>query len=202
MRGAKIKIAGATSSVTSSKSSYAYDGKTSSAWYTKKAQRSATLTFDLGGPAAVSSCRWMFSRNGYVDKVTIDVSVDGSRWTRLFESGPAPAKQWQGFVASATVRFVRVGVARSDAGRRLGFLAEFVVYGSPIVAEAAGPAEINATPAVAASSTSTPTAMATATATPQPTAPPTNTVLPESSSTPVDAPSVEIPVATEQTPEE
>ncbi len=130
----KLTIVGSGRSSNSNSSTYAYDGNTSTSWYTTSwvTPSSAFAWVDLGTAKALSSVRWMFGRTGSADAWRIEVSNDRSTWTPISStlSNAPSANTWQSLSVSASARYVQFYFTNPNRDARLGYLSEVELYGA------------------------------------------------------------------------
>lgn len=124
----KIVSSGRTSSSTAS--TLAYDGKTSSSWYTTKSTppSNSYVYFDLGSAKSISLIKWYFSKSGSADSYKIQVSDDKSTWTTVTTKSGPKSGVWQSLKLAKTARYVRFYFANPNRDRVLGYLAEVKIY--------------------------------------------------------------------------
>lgn len=109
----------------SNSSSLAYDNRTDTAWVTDPTRPSyAYIYFDLGSTKYVGSVQWMWLTGGLADAWRIEVSTNGSSWTRVANRG----NQKPGVFTTQTVgrqaRYVRFYFTNPNRDAQLGSVAE------------------------------------------------------------------------------
>ncbi|HVL23109.1 MAG TPA: discoidin domain-containing protein [Thermomicrobiales bacterium] len=199
--GSKLTIATSSSSVTSTDPAQAYDGSTSTHWFTTATTppASAVLTLDLGAVQQLSGVKWTY-RLPEMDQMQLQVSADGTTWTSLVTTTTRQQGTWEGWATTARARYVRMVFTNPSERTRLGFVSEVQIWGtqttnmrSLAVAEptAATPsASPAASPVVPVDATPEPTLTPTADAPPSPTATlePTAEPTPTTEPTPTETP--------------
>ena len=127
----RLAIVGTRQSANATDAKLAYDGDGTTAWRTTtRRPRSAWAQFDLGSTQALAEIRWQFSRLGFADKFTIQLSSDGTNWLTLATRSNAPAVGvWQVLPWTASARYVQFSFANPNRDRRLGYLSEVQLYG-------------------------------------------------------------------------
>ena len=134
-----LAIVGHSQSSNSNTGRYAYDGNPTTIWRsTNTTPGSAWVRFDLGGARTISEIRWQFSQTGSADQFAIEASSDGASWQTLATRGNASAAgAWQTLATTASARYVRFTFANPNRDRRLGFLSEVQIVGTPTAARRA-----------------------------------------------------------------
>jgi uncharacterized protein YkwD len=127
----RLAIVGSSQSSNSNRARLAYDGDPGTSWRSATGRpASAWAQFDLGSTKTITEIRWQFSRTGFADQFTIQVSSNGSSWQTLATRGNAAATGvWQSLPTSASGRYVRFSFSNPNRDSRLGFLSEVQVYG-------------------------------------------------------------------------
>jgi uncharacterized protein YkwD len=137
----QLAIVGRQQSSNSTGAANATDGNATTAWRTKKSSTrptSAFIRFDLGQTRTLAEIRWQFSKIGFADQFTIEVSTNGSSWQTLATRGNAPAVgAWQVLPASASARYVRFSFANPNGDTQLGWLSEAQIFGPGTAARTA-----------------------------------------------------------------
>jgi hypothetical protein len=128
--GTQLSIVGGGRTASSTPSTRAYDGKTSTAWYTTStsAPRAAYVFFDLGSTKQISKISWYFSKNGSADSFEVQVSTDKKNWTTITKRTTAKAGNWVSAKKSTEARYVRFYFKNPNKDKVLGYLAEVKVY--------------------------------------------------------------------------
>lgn len=124
--GSTIEIAGGGRTSSSTPSTRAYDGKTSTSWYTQtsSAPRAAYVYFDLGSVKSISKIQWLFAKNGYADSYEIQISTDKKTWKTLTKRTSTKAGTWQTLTKKVSARYVRIYFKNPNKDKTLGYLAE------------------------------------------------------------------------------
>ncbi|HVL25665.1 MAG TPA: discoidin domain-containing protein [Thermomicrobiales bacterium] len=131
--GVSLPIANSTSSVASTSPGNAYDGSTSTHWFTigPTPPSSAVLTLDLGATRQLSGVKWTY-RLPEMDHMTLQVSPTGSSWTTVSKTTARAQGTWEGSKTTAIVRYVRMVFDNPSDRIRLGFVSEVQVWGTAV----------------------------------------------------------------------
>jgi uncharacterized protein YkwD len=129
-RGTKLWITGGGRTSNSTSSTYIYDGKTSTSWYTTNSgiPKAAYVYVDLGVTKSISTIKWLFSRGGYADSFEIQISNDKQTWTRVARRSGARAGAWQVLTLTKQARYIRFYFNNPNKDSVLGYLCEIKVY--------------------------------------------------------------------------
>jgi hypothetical protein len=129
--GSKLPIASGASSVPSTSPTRAFDGSTSSNWYTTgPAPSSAALTLDLGVVQPLTGIKWTYGSPDGVDTMRLEVSPNGTTWTHVSTTTVRAPGTWEGSATSAEARYVRLTFPNASNRPYLGILAEVQVWGA------------------------------------------------------------------------
>ncbi len=129
--GQKLPIAGSATTRTDIPGANAYDGNSSTSWYTSGSDPlEASLTLDLGEAKQVSGAKWTFSKEGGADSLTVAVSADGQAWTTIGTSSNRRAGTWEGIAIDQPARYVRLIFTNPYNAEVLGYVAEVEVWGT------------------------------------------------------------------------
>ena len=135
--GGRLPVAKATSSVASTDPAQAHDGSTSTHWFTTgtTAPSSAVLTLDLGATRQLSGVKWTY-RLPEMDKMTLQVSADGTTWTAVGTTTARAQGTWEGAGTTARARYDRLVFDNPSLRTRLGFVSEVQVWGTAVATPA------------------------------------------------------------------
>lgn len=190
--GAYAVVSGRASS-NSTGAAVLWDRRLDGAWLTRKrstAPTSAWVYVNLGTSRPIGRIRWVFAKSGYADRMTVEVSANGSTWTRVASRGNRKVGSWGEVSLNVRAKYVRWSFQNPNNDKYLGGLAEIEVY--PPISSGADIIE----------STPTPSSIPTATATSSPTPEPTNeaTIEPTAEATPTPTASPEPDASTSPEP--
>lgn len=123
--GAAYRITRSVRTSGSNSSSYAYDGRTSTAWITNATTPSAAyIYFDLGSTNAIGSVQWMWQTGGLADAWRIEVSNDAVNWTLVANRGNQKAGVFTTQAVGQSARYVRFYFTNPNRDAQLGSVAE------------------------------------------------------------------------------
>jgi len=135
------KFASADSILTGYDASNAVDGKPSTRWSAADGGLNHWLMIDLGGNHSLSGTEVTWPQENKVYKYKVEVSADGSNWVlKVDKTGNTSTSKTQKDAFTAdSARFVRITVTGLSMNTWAG-IAEFKVFGSPIVNDTEPPA--------------------------------------------------------------
>lgn len=128
--GTLLWITGGGRTKSSTNSTLAYDGATSTSWYTttESPPTAAYVYFDLGVAKSIGQIKWYFSKSGYGDSYEVQVSTDKSNWTTVSNRTSAKAESWMTSKLAKKARYVRFYFKNPNHDQVLGYLAEVKIY--------------------------------------------------------------------------
>jgi uncharacterized protein YkwD len=128
-RGTQLVITGGGRTSSSTASTLAYDGDTTTSWYTTKGGlKAGYVYFDLGVTKSVRKIDWIFARAGAADSYEIQVSTDKQNWTKVSSKANTKAGVWQTLKLSKQARYVRFYFKNPNGDAVLGYLAEVKIF--------------------------------------------------------------------------
>jgi uncharacterized protein YkwD len=128
--GSLLRITGGGRTSSSTASTLAYDGSTSTAWYTTASgtPTAAYVYFDLGVSKSIAQLKWLFSKSGYSDSYKIQISSDKSTWTTISTRSNGKGGSWQTLAVGKKARYVRFYFSNPNKDKVLGYLGEVKFY--------------------------------------------------------------------------
>ena len=129
MAGMQLRPSGGGYTSGSSSSATIFDGNTGTSWVSgATTPRAAYVYLDLGMAKPVGRIEWQFSRGGYCDRFSVQVSTDKLTWTTLTTRSTAYVGQWRSIAYTGSARYVRFYFENPNRDRQVGQLAEVRVY--------------------------------------------------------------------------